>query len=479
MKFLLIILSLFSASLSFAQEPNKPFEKILGWKGSIIIKSITDSIKANSCVLVKNEHKLKAFLFDTDMQFNKEFETTLGTEKIVGGYIKDQEIQIYLEPELGANKLRHLAINAQTGKITDTVLLLSSKGEETIGRFNARSSFLHITLSKRKPTFNIYKFEGSLVRKISFDLSANGITCNFPQGDLWTALSPNSGISRPATIGLIDSNLEADVTVASLHNKMYLINNTVTLIIDQFAGRIGVLNLNLLNGQSDYRSIDRPFMSFPKQQFNNPDYNSFLLQDRLYSVHVTVDSLNLLIQDFKTGRVLKQFRALESEVINFRNTAIMQEGGNTIYSIKPEKDIAKTRQLIKRILNSNAVISASVNREGQHEITIGAYKLTQNAAVVGAAGVLGGAIGGALIAMTPGFGAYSWNKTVRFKSLIDSQTSLHIQGEMKESAAEQIHEYTINSKINGQASSVLFKGKFLQFAYYTKAERKMTVMKFE
>ena len=480
MKFLLIILSLFSASLSFAQEPNKPFEKILGWKGKVSVTSISDSVKNNTCVIAENDNHLAALLFDKEMRFVKDFAMQITEEKIIGGFIGESKIQIYSNP--GFNDLVHnITIDIQTGEVSDTTFSMELKGERFLGYLNAGNSFLYITASKKTPVFHVYKFKGNNLEKISFDLRNGNLDKNFPEGSLWAALSSASGLSRSADIAIVSPDNETDVVVASSHNKLYLQGNKLALVLDAASDNVLILDFDLTSKLAGARRIKRPFKKVELEEFNKPEFNSFLIENQLYSVQAASDSLNLVIQDFQSGKILNSFRTLEKDTIGFKNTPIIQDGGNSIYTANSERNLEKTKQLLRKMLNGEAVITGITNQKGQHEITVGAYKkITQSGGFApGGMGMAGGAIGSGLtLTVTPGFGS-SWTKVVRFKSLIDPSSSSHITGGMAESLSEQIERYTESMTISASASSILVHSNYYQFAYYDRDAKTLVVMKFE
>ena len=229
MRFLVIALSLLSSFFSYAQ--NKPFEQVLGWKGRLSVKSIADSAKKSTCVTVENNSKLKAFLFDKEMHFVKDFELEIADEDVIGGFIQANLIQLYLNPG-GEGLIHNITIDTRTGDARDTIFQLELKGEKLMGHLNAANSFLYITASKKTPIFHVYRFGGTNMEQISFDLRVNNLDKNFTDGNLWAALSTASGLSRSADIAIVDPEAEADVDAVSSHNKLYLLNNKLALVMD-------------------------------------------------------------------------------------------------------------------------------------------------------------------------------------------------------------------------------------------------------
>ena len=340
---------------------------------------------------------------------------------------------------------------------------------------NSPHGFLYITASKKLPFFHVYRFRDMAMEKISYDLSLNDINKKIDSGNLWTTLSTAAGLSRTVNLALVDSEVEPDVEVASSHNKLYLVKNRLALVMDESGPNVQVIEFDLDTKKAGYREIRRPFEAAVQEQFMMPEYNSYLIGDRFYSVEAGAEALSLTVQDFDTGRLLKTFRTLKDDTISFKNTPIIQEGG---YVAHVERNLDKTKQLLRKMLNSSAVITVSGNREGQHEVTVGAYKKISGGGGGFRPGMgYGMGAGMSIMVYYPGFGS-SWNKTVRFKSLIDPATAAHIPGAMQTSVSEQIQKYTESLNLSSDVSSVFIASEFYQFAYFDKAATSLVVIKF-
>lgn len=466
------------AQIALAQD--KPFEKVLGWKSSawkVRVKSIADSSKLSSCVVIKNDKQLNAFLFDEEMRFKKEFTDAAGEDEFLGGFIGARKIHVYSEFS-GFSDIYCTEFNLETGASDQMSIAMDLKGEKILGHLNGRNCFLYITASKKAPLFNVYKFTGGdKMEKISFDLTRNAVAANLLEGSLWKELSSISGLSRSADIAIVDPDVECDADVADSKNKLYLKNNCLVLLMDKAPELLKLISFDLSSKEATYRTIKRSFAPVNLADFNQPDYNSFLLDDHLYSVQAHSDSLNVSVHDFNSGKELKHYRTMAKEPIAFKNTPIVQEGGGSIYSMGTERELDKTKQLLRKMLSGSPVITAVKNRNGQDEVTVGAYKrMTQRA---GGFSSMGGMAMGAGMYLTysPGF-TTSWNRVTRFKMLVEHNTGMHVEGEMQQSVAEQIEAYAESIKIPGDGSAVFVANGYHQFAYYDKGEKKLVVVKF-
>ncbi|WP_207423309.1 hypothetical protein [Desertivirga brevis] len=416
---------------------------------------------------------MKAFLFDDKMQLIKEFETTAGGGQFLGGFINNGKLEIFLKPEY-ASQIINTEIDIQTGAIKVIPFELEFKGEKILGHLNGSNSFLYITASKKNPVFNVYKFKGGeKMEKLSFDLTTNGMNKNLENGSLWNELSSFSGgFSRAADIAVVDPEVECEADVADAPNKLYLRNDSLVLLMDKEEQLLKLLTFNLKSSETSFRVIKRKFKDLEDEYA--PKFNSFLLEARLYSVVASPTGLGVAINDFNTGIQIAKYYTFAEDTIRFRNTAITQDGGGTVYSMNVSRELTKTKQFLRKITSGNPVITAVRNVKNQDEITVGAYKrITQP---TGTFMPMGGS--GMMVYQSFGAGS-SWSRVTRFKVLTDPTSGKHIEGSMQPSVAEQIQNYSTAIKIPEDGSSVFVANKFHQFAYYDKQEKKLVVVKFQ
>lgn len=282
-------------------------------------------------------------------------------------------------------------------------------------------------------------------------------------------------MSRSVDIAIVEPNIECEAETADSPNKLYLKNESLVLLIDKDPQKLLVFNFNLNSKQASFKSITRNYQPLPVEAYNKPSFNSFLLDDKLYFVHASDDSLSFSIYDFKSGTEISKFRTLADEAINYKNTPILQEGGGTIYSQNVHRELVKTKQFLRKILAGSAVITAVQNGQNQHEVTIGAFKKIRQVSG-GSMPMSGGALGGAMYGS--GASVASWTRVTRFKMLIDGNTSKHIDGEIGPSKSEQIQAYAEKIKIPDGGSSIFIVNGHYQFAYYDRDEKKLIITKF-
>jgi hypothetical protein len=190
----------------------------------------------------------------------------------------------------------------------------------------------------------------------------------------------------------------------------------------------------------------------------------------------TSDSLCIQVVDLYTGAINKSFVANREDEISFKNTPIIQEGGQ--YSFGTPRELSKTKQLLRKMVNGDAVITATMNYNNQIELIVGSF--TQMRSGGGGVMMMGGGVAGGPMIMVPtgGFSRSGWVKSARFKTLLNANTFEHVNGEIGNSINEKIEYYTAGIKIPAEAENLFMTGGRYYHTYYNKDERKLVILKF-
>jgi hypothetical protein len=189
------------------------------------------------------------------------------------------------------------------------------------------------------------------------------------------------------------------------------------------------------------------------------------------------------VLDPLTGQLLKSYFVMKDEDIAFKNTAIIQEGNETFFGSKYSRELDKTRQLLRKMVDGDALIMATVNSSNQVELSIGSYKILNNRGGPGFSMGMGGTsfgVGSAtpLTFPTGNFARNNWTKSARFKMLLNAETSEHITGDVGMSINEKIEAYTKNIKIPAEAENLFVCNGKYYYAYYDRREKTFSVVEF-
>ena len=181
---------------------------------------------------------------------------------------------------------------------------------------------------------------------------------------------------------------------------------------------------------------------------------------------------------------LKSFKAYDvrattpnplNEEIAWKNTPIVQEGS---YYHKGPRELARTRQLIRKMVRGHAVLMASREDSARVGITIGAWQQMSS-------GGPGFGVGTMMMAgSVPVFvstGVFFRNNSVRssrFKVLLDSTSLEHVPGEITGDIGDMIERYTDGISIPPEGENLFVNAGAFVYAYYNRDEHKLMLSSF-
>lgn len=242
---------------------------------------------------------------------------------------------------------------------------------------------------------------------------------------VWTDVTKSGGLfSKPEiNIEKADMEGECDIDVAQNHNKIYVRNDTLYLLMNNQKAITTVYTFDLINNKMGYRFI---LHEHDDESILPSVYNSFLLHNKLYYASANTNALFLQIVDFYSGDILKEFKASSKEDITFKNTPITQED-----ALNSNRELGKTKQLLRKMAAGRIVITATPDDGNNNnvQLLVGSYKEMSSGGGGGGMWMGGGGYAGApsmVFMPTGGFGRSSWIKSSRFKMLINSETNEHI-----------------------------------------------------
>jgi hypothetical protein len=259
---------------------------------------------------------------------------------------------------------------------------------------------------------------------------------------------------------------------ARKQNKLYLIHDSLFLLLNNNDGITKVFTFDCKGKRGSYREIknepvkklviytntDRSNSRVSEETKGYVD-NSYLLDGKLYYVSASHERLNISVTDFYTGIELQKFTVGKEDSLPFINTPILQQEGN-VYGIDGTKELSKTKQLLRKMVAGNALITA-VNEGSGITLTIGSDKLNYNASGYG-------------VNMT----ISTSTKAIRFGMLIDRNTLHHIPGEMQANIFDRVEEYMKGFSIAGGAENLFLQGAGHIFIFYNKQQRSLVYSTF-
>jgi hypothetical protein len=456
----LFICILFSSFMLPAVAQQRHFEQNIGWRGSYIeLHTISDKNKQQSCTFIVSQDSIRALVFNNQVQLVQQFSfpRTAG-QKIQGGFIRDGKV--YLFTQGGNNEEFHnRVLDITAGTTKDRLVPFELNKQKVVDHLSGGDRFIYLTSSNKTKELIIYSLLGEeQVDTLRYQFNAAA----------WDDLSKTEMGGYKVTFEKVDMEGECPVYIAYHANKLYLHRDTLLLVMNDRLDSTQVYSFDLTHKKVNNWLIQH-------QAHPNTD-NTFILDDQLFYVGASIDSLCLQIADLYSGAIKHSFVARAEDTISFKNTPVIQKGG--FYIEGNTRELSKTKQILRNIKKSYAVIAATVNSNGQLELVVGAYEKMSSTSSVPVVTMHPGAGGTMVMMPTGGFYRHGSGKAVRFKVLLNARTLEHIDGVPGNSINEKIDYYTGGIKIPPHAENLFMTNGRYYHAYYDKNERKLVILKF-
>lgn len=467
MRVIIFILYSFCTLHVFAQE--KQLEQPVGWRGNRIeMHTISGKANKQSCTIVAKEDSIRAYLMNNNVQIVQQFSMPrLLEEQILGGFIKDSKVYLFIKsPQV--NRLHTWVLDSTSGTATENAVVCDLQEEKTVDHISCGDRFIYFTINRETAEFIIYDF----TNERDFTILRHKLS-----DYMWKDLTKVSGLGRSVNVESVDLEGECDIEVAAHHNKIYVKNDTLLLLMNKNRGTTAVFEFDLNNKQVHTRTITHRTCDGGDTTASIAE-NSFLLQHKLFYVCATNDSLCIRINDFVTGDLVASFATGKEGSISFANTPVIEEG----VSVGPEdRELSKTRQLLRRMLHKDAMIIATPDNDQQIVVTVGSYKKAKGGSSPGIPipiPGMGGFPAHLIFVPTGAVTRNNWGNSAHFKMLLNRNTFERIDGKVPKSINEKIEYYSIGIKMIPGAENLFMTNGRYYYAYYDKKERGMKIVKF-
>lgn len=461
--FALIICVFFSATVDAQQ---KTFEQYVGWKTSserVVLNSFASGNPDQFVLALSKNDSIQVSLFNHSNILLDQFRVRKNvSDKFSGGFVKGDSIALFFFEDLDI--MHSWVYDTVTKKISEYRIPYNPRKEKHLANINTGTRFLHIAIRKTEPVLIVYDFNahGNFERS-EYDLSAGRLNSGLYGRDLWEKLSISQVVMREPDVATINSIEFLQPDEVSNPSKFYCKNDSLFLVINNSVNELSIFSIALDNKAATYRKLEVAKRISAQESV----YNTYLYKDRLYHVYADPGVLAVSAYDFFTGKKLAQFQVTREDSIWFKNTAIIQDGGGTVYSKNAHRELEKTRQLVRKMIAGRPIISVSSNAEGQHEILVGVVKELRQ-------------VGGGFHPAGPGgIPAYSggisdsWQRLTHFKMVTDARTEEHLPGVQPVDVMEKIEDYKKGIRSNDDAEVVINLEKGTAFFYYLKDSRKL------
>jgi hypothetical protein len=459
-------------------------EEPIGWRGgSIELHTIRDKSGNQQASILVNDDSIRVFLLNRqEDSIISEFDMSrVNQEKLRGGFIDQGKIYLFCSYKF-PHGLHNYVINTRDGMIGQNLVIDEGSKEKVIDWISAGDHFLFFTINKKTSQFIIHNWRNQE--------DEDTFSYHFSDKSIWESISKSYGFSRDVNVAKVDEAGLPDVDVAGNQNKIYLVHDTLFLLLNTNMGITKVFTFDTRNKSISYREIkNEPIKILHNMvarghgeqtavEIAEGEYvdNSFLLDDKLYFISATEDRLHIMVSDFYSGKELQRFSAQREDTITFKNTPVIQEG--KFYGFGVTRELTKTRQLLRKMIAGNAVIAA-LNDSSGISLMIGSNKEMQQMGSGGGTFMpTGGSLNTVTFVPSAGFSRSTWTKSVRFRMLLDTNDLHHIPGDMQTSINDRIEAYTENIKIPDGAENLFLQDGRYTYIYYNKKQKSLVFVRF-
>lgn len=463
--FLLFLFLINQTSLGQTEWLSIDFNDSRSLKKPIEVINVIDEENGGVAVFFKYSNAIRAYLYDQDKNLiNKVLVHML--PKYASNYLgcsNFNNVYTLFFRNIGNTKFSSLTIDFKGSTFNSKNDIGLHLKRETVVEFFEDNNQVYILTSINKTSkLNLYTifYDGQFDVKL-INLSnevfekPNGISTNL--NVLIRGLKQES-MTRSIKVGE-PSSLE----IASSKNKLYYSNGIITFTSNYFHHCTYIIDINIADGSYKY------------SKFNNTNYkkedllkkaNSFIYGQHFFNLYVSKNGLTYDIYDRTTKHLVKKFEVKKDEIIPFKNSPIILEGGD----FKNYRELERTAQFIRKVTNSK--ISTYVYKiNGNYVLSIGSSEPKQQAQIgyYYTGGLVGGLIGVATTyLLTSSYNSYIRTKSTRIECLFDQDFN-HVLGEVPLNGFDRIKKYVDAKNLEKAPLQSVFKpGNEYIFGYYNK-----------
>ncbi|HYE55355.1 MAG TPA: hypothetical protein VD996_10940, partial [Chitinophagaceae bacterium] len=443
----------------------KTAEYTIGWPAEKTeLHSISDKNKQRTCSILLNADSMKGFLTESNAETKEFFHLPRKPKALLlGGFFTEKDFYLFLTNGADSN-LQCMVIDIHTAAVKTHLIPFSLSREKIADRISAGDHFILYTTNSKTAELAIHNFRSE---------SDHTVTRHTFDKVTWEDITMEKNFDRVLNVSKIDGEGDLTVDLAASIYKLYLVQDTMYMVLNDYRGKTRFYTFNLANQQVSFKTLEHTRVNMDEFPLFFSD-NSFLLENRLYYAFATLDSLVVQVYEFPSGNLIQTYKAMRDEQINFKNTLIGQEGANLRVAAGEKKEVTKTKQLLRKITDANMVLMAVKNKSGQVELSVGSYKrLKYTTGDAIGSGIINGLLfGSPLIYLGVGVMMVGeWSKSTRFKMLVNIENGEFIPGKMDLSINDKIDDYNKAQKKNPAIENLFKVNGVYHYAYYDRKER--------
>jgi len=272
--------------------------------------------------------------------------------------------------------------------------------------------------------FSIGKFETNVLNfeNISIDKSKKTI-------ELWTIISNQNTISylNPDILKYAKNaspKSEIDPKVIAKPLKFYQRNGNLVITIDGYNNTTYIMSIDLTTKKVSY---DKVLFQMTDNDPVKIKTNSYLFERYILQVKVSDAALTAYVIDLENKKIIQDFSSTATDsIISFSNTLVIKNSKyKGITHSETEREIKKTKKVLRIFSEKNVFIGAIRNQDSDIEMIVGSWFIDIQG-------------GGSMPSMGPTNMASATEHLYYFKSLINSDFKHQPNGNILESSYNQL-----------------------------------------
>ncbi|WP_053976814.1 hypothetical protein [Mangrovimonas xylaniphaga] len=480
----LSFLILFISLNTFCQETVLTFENEKVSK-RLTKESYTFSNTENNdlAILLIEDKNAFAYLFDVDFNQKSALETEGLKSKYneVVGYTVDDLNYNILYANDKKDKFAILNIDFGLGSMDISEFKMDFDGEIYLSTVNYNNQLFLFT-AEDNLELSIWTFNNLSFNKIkTFTLDDLKDKSLLTKNHLVNVYSSNN-IGKPSWNGTkvsgvskIDQRIPNILEVTSSLGKLYQTKNKVYLTLENVEDKTYFYDIDIENYEINLKTFDYPEGTIePFKKFN-----SYIYEDKIYQIASSKHEMNFSIKNL-TGELVKSFYIDKEHPIDFKNSAIIQEG--TRVPFISTRELEETQKYLRKISSGNLGITVLKIKNSYHA-SMGGYKITKNPTPIPTD--LSDPLNtfttpaGTYSSYNPtylAYNTYTKTKSTYFHSIFDLEFN-HQAGEIEENIFDKIDTFKKDKKYS-TADYIFFHDNTLYYGYFDLKEGNYNLVTF-
>ncbi|MFC4633618.1 hypothetical protein ACFO3O_06845 [Dokdonia ponticola] len=444
MRHLIFLFLCFLSQIVTCQEPFLTFDHTVNTLGKKPTQLFSAVFPENDTFLIFIEDSKQLSVYEFDKNGDEKaqgfsFPNFAKKYPNIGGYTQQNDIYTLFLSTTNKKKWAIVTLDFAYKSFSLEEVKLDIKGDRVLESLTYNGKHYLFTVQRDSSTFEVYAMnpEGGVTTQI-FPFE----DVEFGEGRRTISNVDrllHGSFTRDATI--IDSDSPISLESSKSRAKFYQDEALITFTIDASKNTTFYLQFDLENNTSSSQTISKA--SFDKDVISAKS-NSFIFEDKLFIFKVSSDEMDFSIFNVDSMENLASFSARKGTPIPFKNTPIIQEGGQ----LDSYRELEKTSKFLRKVANSNPAIAVFKERD-QYIITLGGTEEITNGG--GGMFIVGGGLAGAVVSgLVTGianatfyqYNAYTYTKSARFQMVLDSNLQFVPDAEVPLNVFDEIGEFT-------------------------------------